>query len=308
MAEQIKEATEALETINNSPIWSLLCKVVPWLPKPQSGGAIELARDSVELARDTVEAMKAATEDNHALMSYIAERQFQTNNVRRIAERAYEIADEPKPDEVEQDWGNHFAEKCRNISNSSMSERWSRIAAGEFDNPGSISRNTLNVMDNLDAPVAAVFDAVCQYSMRWAMGDRILLIWGDENEGGIYDPIKPIEPTLRLLAEVGLVEHTLTAFNFNLSLPGDNPAGTDWVLQLGRHKVCFNYPSSELQLGIGKYRLTTAGQEIARILPKLAPTQKFVDYARIRLEQAITQQGGTLIAPPQNANKEGENA
>ena len=73
------------------------------------------------------------------------------------------VTDDASPEDMEDDWIRNLLGKCRIVSDQDMQELWARILAGEANEPGSVSRRTVNLVADLDKRDAESFMAVCRF-------------------------------------------------------------------------------------------------------------------------------------------------
>ena len=95
---------------------------------------------------------------------FIAEQTRIQLNIEGITKRALpNLTEDSSPEDVEDDWIVNFLDKCKNISENDMQALWSRILAGEANNPGSFSRRTVNLVADLESSDAELFSKYCSY-------------------------------------------------------------------------------------------------------------------------------------------------
>ena len=80
------------------------------------------------------------------------------------------LNDDSSPEDMEDDWIVNFFDKSRNISDDDMQNLWSRILAGEANNPGLFSRNTVNGIADLERRDVEGFISLCR--CVWTIGGR----------------------------------------------------------------------------------------------------------------------------------------
>ena len=102
-----------------------------------------------------------------AATRFINEEMKKQVNMEDIAENAAGLlTDNASPENMEDDWITNFFDKCRIVSDGQMQNLWSRILAGEANNPGSFSRRTVNLMADLDKQNAGLFSNLCRFNWR----------------------------------------------------------------------------------------------------------------------------------------------
>ena len=68
-----------------------------------------------------------------------------------------------KESEIDDDWMHFFFDKAGKVSNESMQLIWARLLAGEFSQPGSISRKLMHILSIMDVSSAHSFRTFCNY-------------------------------------------------------------------------------------------------------------------------------------------------
>ena len=71
-----------------------------------------------------------------------------------------------------------FFDKCRLISDKEMQDLWSRLLAGEANQPGVYSKRTINLVANLDKDDAQLFTNLLTF--KWIIDDLVTLLVYDE--------------------------------------------------------------------------------------------------------------------------------
>lgn len=112
---------------------------------------------------------------------------YKCRNFTKIARKADKIFCEKKVYDTTQvnlnefvdfDWFVRFFEDCGGISNEDMQDIWASILAGEIIEPGSFSRQTLDVLRNLSQADAELFEEVSQYV---ALREMCPFIYADDS-------------------------------------------------------------------------------------------------------------------------------
>lgn len=119
------------------------------------------------------------------------------------------VAEDASPQDMDNDWITNFFAKCRQISDSDMQELWSRILAGEANMPGSFSRQTINLVENLGSRESTLFTNLCRFA--WDMkgvGEhsvRCPVIFTTGTVEPIYTQHNITFDSINHLSELGLV-------------------------------------------------------------------------------------------------------
>ena len=102
-----------------------------------------------------------------AVNRWIQEETKDQFNIESITHQAIpHLNDDSEPDKIEDDFLRNFFDKCRIVSNEQMQDIWARILAGEANNPGSISRKTINILGDMDKADAELFTMLSRFVWR----------------------------------------------------------------------------------------------------------------------------------------------
>ena len=181
------------------------------------------------------------------------------------------------PSSVEDDWIVNFFDKSRIVSDNEMQELWSRVLAGETNDPGTYSKRTVNFLSDLDKSEAALFTKLCRFV--WVIGGFVPLVFDVRAE--IYNKHGINFGTLQHLDSIGLVKF-------------GNLAG---FLQKDVHeRFTVNYYGRPLNLEkskgagknlkIGQTLLTRTGKELVPICGS-KPVEGFLGYVKDRWKQYL---------------------
>ena len=88
--------------------------------------------------------------------------------------------------DLDADWADDVAEKCKTASNKEMQSLWAKILVGETTKQGSFSKSTVDTVGKMSKEDALMFSDFCQFV--WGMGSvsekPVPLIY--DSEGQIY--------------------------------------------------------------------------------------------------------------------------
>lgn len=217
-----------------------------------------------------------------ALVRFVQEETKKQINIENITEKSFnKINDNAKPENIEDDWISHFFDKCKNISDDEMQELWSKILAGEANQPGSHSKRTVDLLASLDKKDAELFTSFCQFCMMF--GNKITpVIFNSDNK--IYNECGIEFETLSHLDDIGLIRFD--------SLGGYVRTGKipkNIVIYYFEKPINLTFPNDiNKEINIGKALLTNIGEEIAKI-SNAKPNDKFLEYLSEKLlEQKIS--------------------
>ena len=181
------------------------------------------------------------------------------------------------PDGMDEDWITNFFEHARAVSDKEMQGLWARILAGEANKPGSISRRTVNLIQDLDKEDAQTFFNLCKYVCRFDVDDSTCpLIFSQTDE--IYNRSGVNFPSLNHLETLGLVSYDFST-GYSISL-----AERTREIQLyhGRHRITIpvaDPPNARRpEISVGYALFTTAGLELYSITSAPPEGKEFVDY------------------------------
>ena len=182
------------------------------------------------------------------------------------------------PQDIDQDWIANFFERGRLVSDQTVRELWARILAGEANVPGSFSRKTINILDDLGKQDAHYFTNLCKYV--WMVHDENIPLILDSPDKLLSDEIyKKNEisfDSLSHLDDAGLIRY--------------DPVTSFALTELPAHIIASYYGNEvELQLPgtipddflVGTAIFTRAGEELYKVFSAdTGPVDGF--YERVR--------------------------
>lgn len=200
---------------------------------------------------------------------FLAEEAKKQSNKDEITQKALpQVADDAKPDQMENDWIANFFDRCRLISDNDMQTLWSKVLAGEATTPGTYSKRTVNFLSDLDKKDAALFTKLCGFG--WMIGCVIPLVYDVKHE--IYNKYGVNWETLSHLKSIGLIQFDGIQSFVLEGLPkkfGVTYYGTPVILEMQKE--------TGNSLDHGRVRLIRVGQELAPICGS-QPAEGFLDY------------------------------
>ena len=213
-----------------------------------------------------------------AAQRWIQEEAKRQKNMEDIIDKAEpHLNEEAKPNAMEDDWITNFFDKCRLISDSEMQSLWSRVLAGEANDPGSYSKRTVNLLSDLDKNDAELFTKLCGFG--WQIGNVVPLVFDEQAE--IYNKHEIHFGTLSHLESIGLVQFGgITGFQ-RFSLPKNFV-----VYYYGKALHMEMTKETDNELSIGKILLTKIGQELASISGS-KPVDGFYQYVKHQWKQYL---------------------
>ncbi len=187
-------------------------------------------------------------------------------------------ADNSAPEKVDRDWLTNFFEKGRLISSTDVQDLWSLILAGEANRPGTFSRKTINVLEDVGTDDAHRFSNLCRFA--WFIHDEFNpLIFSrlDQSQSlHFYDREQLNFDGLVQLEDIGLIRY--------------DPVNQFAYTQLPKCVVT-SYYGKECQLvlddkirdtfGIGDVIFTRAGKELYEVFrADTQPVDGFYEFIR----------------------------
>lgn len=81
---------------------------------------------------------------------------------------------ESGPEQLDEDFLGRFERFAEDATSSQLRERWGRVLAAEVRQPGTFSAKVMRVVDELDAPTAALFERICEFRIGNCIPTAIL--------------------------------------------------------------------------------------------------------------------------------------
>lgn len=196
-----------------------------------------------------------------ALKRLIHEESKAQQNMEQVLEGASPyIAESAAPEEMDDDWLSHFFQKCRHISSAQMQDMWSRVLAGEANQPGSFSKRTIEFLGTVSKVEADMFTCLCSYIWK-LQGDAIPIVRYDD----YMEPANRGEGNLSFsklsaLDSLGLI-HFDSLSEFALGGLSDTVS-----VSYGSAHYEMSMPRSDMELQVGNAILTPMGLELSQIV------------------------------------------
>ena len=191
------------------------------------------------------------------------------------------LSEDAKPENVDDDWFVNAYAKCRIVADPEMQDWWGRLLAAESNKPGSISRKTVNVMDDMDARIMRMFVAYCRFQVAVNGVDYPMIHCDYGDPGGELPPI---------YAQSGLDRAGLTVLSELGLVQAPPPAAHDLpppVLLRDLPRIVFLYYGPETEtlrwrpdwtFPIGISRFTSIGRELAPLCGPGEPVDGFLPF------------------------------
>lgn len=204
------------------------------------------------------------------------------SNSKEIYEQAKtQFSEHTNEDGMDNDWLHFFFDKAEKVSNKSMQIIWSKMLAGEFNKPGSISRKLMHIISVMDVNSAKSFQTLClyvfeRYGFRTNYNSDALFI-----PSGFYtNSFEFMLNVEKWLSEDGYSNYKELALKLtmttgelnsleNLGLIQMVPAmscGVKLIYSLGNNQAAYFTPQEDDEIPLGTYSLTQEGEQLYKIL------------------------------------------
>jgi len=205
---------------------------------------------------------------NRASQRLISEEYIKQNNIENITAKAIEYLNENScPQDIDRDWIANFFEKSKIVSNVEMQNVWAKVLAGEANNPGTFSKKTVNIINDIERYDAQNFTTLCGF--KWIINDVPKLLILDIHHD-IYAGSNISVEVLTNLENIGLIKFLPTYYSVE-SMHGQILAN-----YYGRElKLSLNRKASQYLL-LGYVVFTKAGEELSTICDS-TPVNGFFD-------------------------------
>lgn len=251
------------------------------LSRPSQIRRVAKAEADAEIIREQTN-IEISEIQRRAFNRFVTEEAKKQDNIESITEKAIPELDETaNPQDMNDDWIMNFFDKCRIVSDSEMQFLWSKVLAGEANNPGSYSKRTVNLLGSFDKSDALLFSSLCGFIFMIRQPYPLIF----DTDALMYNEKYITFGGLTHLDDIGLITfnhitgYTLRNFSQEVQI---SYFGTILTLR-------FNKPENN-ELKIGKILPTQSGIELSQVCnPK--PVDGFFDYC---IEQ-FTKQGITCI-------------
>lgn len=255
-----------------------IADAVGWIAAPAQ--VKRLAKAEVVAARLRAEAeLEIADLVERTGRRILAEETTRQRNMENVIGKAVPLLHaDAAPEDLETDWIVNFFDKCRTVADDRMQDLWAAILAGEANNPGILSRKTVNVLADLDAVAANLFEDYLAFSIQLngSYTPPIILESGGRDLPDIYVQHGITLNSIRLLADLGLAS---TGFDTSMALLMHHlMTGLPATVKLayGSDSVELRCPNGHINTGITT--LTPAGLELSRVCLPSAPVPGFFNF------------------------------
>lgn len=186
---------------------------------------------------------------------------------------------------IDEDWLEMFFQNARHISNADTQAIWAKILSSEYNQPGTISKRTLAVLNSLDRREAEIFRQVCRFTYHTDVEARPLILRSNDP---IYSEAGITGAGLIDLESVGLISRY--TFSATIEIPADNfpslvPIGSGEItLAVSPAGGAKKTAKGAYHLPVGFIAFTRTGKELSTIADK-ENVPGFAEYVKARFEQ-----------------------
>lgn len=225
-----------------------------------------------------------------ALARLVHEEGRKQENIEKITAGAIpQLKSDAKPEKMDSDWLNYVFDKCKIVSDEEMQLLWSRILAGEANDPGSFSKRTVQTVTTLEKNDAVQFAALCKFVCGIGTSNEPVV---HNPQGTIYNEHGVYFGTLAHLVSVGLIHFEALSGYAVSQLP------LELRLRYFDKTTTLVIPNKEFSLDVGKVIFTQTGRELSKICAT-NPVPGFMEYLIKQMAgHGVHQKADTTQPPP----------
>ena len=234
---------------------------------------VRVARAEAEAALINAEnELEISGLQRQAMERFIGEQTQQQLNINAITDKVFEnLSEQSHPEDLDNDWIANFFQKCRIVSNEEMQSLWSNVLVGEVNSPSSFSRQTVNLLADLDARDAKSFERLLRFCcvVNGILTPFILPLTESVFTDEGFDLSQ-----LAHLDSLGLVSNA-RLYDVHLRLSQDPT-----TIQYFNESAVFTRKANSRghwRIQIGRTSFTRAGRELARIVAA-SPVPGFFEH------------------------------
>jgi hypothetical protein len=210
--------------------------------------------------------------ERRAMGRLIREEGIKQANIEAIIDAAVpDIAPAANAAPISNDWIAMFMDRAKLISEREVQTIWSKILASEVNQPGSISRQTLSILNSLDQHDASTFERLATFC--WTFNGEPTVVLFDIG-APVYVGAGLTFVNVMSLDVAGLIRYDHIA-GFNITIDGGPLVATyhDTVFHLDHE------PGNNLN--VGHAMLTRAGAELLAVC-KPQKNENYLEYCTAR--------------------------
>ena len=168
------------------------------------------------------------------------------------------------------DWADDVAEKCKTVSDKEMQSLWAKILVSETVESGSFSKSTVDAVSKMSKDDALLFSDFCQFvwNMGSDSGEGVPLIYASEDE--VYQGQRPMFEVAKHLDYLRLISFDGIGYSKIYRAPAQGVQPIVWLFYQGA-LASLDLPLQQggkkdmHYMNIGLARFTEAGQQLCRI-------------------------------------------
>lgn len=206
---------------------------------------------------------KMAITSNYKKM--LKEYNNQTNIVNKAVEMLSEPIEQHELQEMDENWVMNYMDSCKNICDEELQVIWAKILAGEFEQPGRISLNTLDKMKMISKKDAELFMKISEFIMR--TGNKYFILADKE----ILEKYDIIFEDILALDEIGLINQKV--------LKLDSLSKSNELNAIYKDKYVF-FKRKEGHTYLRVYIITNFGREVYDLLEVKNNNMFLEDWAK----------------------------
>jgi hypothetical protein len=232
---------------------------------------------TAEVEADRIRALgkiKTSALTQRALARVVRQEERKQRNVEQITQGAIPLLDvKAKPKDVDEDWLTMLFERASLVSDVEMQSVWSRLLAGEVNQPGTFSRRTLQVVSTLEKADAYLITSLSRFV--WTIGSErpsvVVVNWNDQ----IYADAGITFASLVHLDAIGIINFGTDPIPGGFSIQG-LPTKFD-ATYFGSRFTAELPDTAQGAIRVGKAIFTSVGDQLAAISGAV-PVEGFAEY------------------------------
>lgn len=250
---------------------------------------VRVAKAEAEANRIQAESQIQVTDlHRRAMHRFLEEEAKKQSNIETITQNAIPLLeDKSSPQNVSDDWITNFFDKSRIVSDEEMQGLWSRVLAGEANEPGAFAKRTVNLLADLDKDDAILFTKLCGFG--WMIGNVVPLIF--DVQAKIYNDLGINFGSLSHLESLGLIQFNHLSGFRRLRVPK-----TPTVFYYGQPVELTLPKDSDNEIELGHVLLTRAGQQLAPVCGSKS-VDGFFEYVKERWASLIAKPETEPVVP-----------
>jgi len=195
-----------------------------------------------------------------------------------IAESLPYLLPGSKPEIMDQDWIAHFAQRAQQVSDKDMQSVWSRILAGESNEPGTFSKRTLTLVADLEKDDALAFQKLCAF--------RVSVTDFNDPEPMILDISDSIYAENGLDFELIVHLNSLGLIHYSDAYEYKDLTTSTRIFYFGSELELMLPKKEKNTLTLGCAMFTRFGSQLASICAE-SPVDGFFNYIHVKLKSIV---------------------